>query len=77
MIIDIILDRKCGEKYSPREFYRSIMEYGEMWPGIAWPIARAMDGGTEKDVKRELCEYIDNNGYNPEIKEYINSVNWL
>lgn len=77
MIIDLICDRMDGEEYSPREFYFKVMEYGEIWPNLAWPIARAMDGGTEKDVKRELCAYIDNNGYNPEIKNFINLVNWL
>lgn len=40
-------------------------------------LARALDGGTDADVKRELCKYIDDNGYNPEIKDYINSVQWI
>ena len=36
-----------------------------------------MDYGDEKDVKEELCEYIDRNKYNPDIKNYISSVSWL
>ena len=26
--------------------------------------------------RRELCAYIDSEGYAPEIKDYINSVEW-
>lgn len=77
MIIDLILDRKSGEAYEPREFYYDVVGYGEIWPDLAWPIARAIDEGTEQDVKNELCAYIDKAGYNTVIKEYINSVEWL
>lgn len=31
----------------------------------------------KEDVRNALCQYIDENEYNPEIKKYINSVNWL
>lgn len=77
MIIDLILDRRDGAEYSPRRFYNELMDYGSIWPEIAHPIARAMDCGTEEDVKRELCRYIDEQEYNPAIKDYINRVNWL
>lgn len=77
MIIVLILDRQDGAEYSPRRFYDEVMDYGSIWPEIAHPIARAMDGGTEEDVKRELCRYIDEQEYNPAIKDYINEVNWL
>ena len=92
MIIDKILDRKDNEadiargfthyifnneriplSYDAARFYREIRDYGE----IAFPITRAMDSGTEEDVKRELCLYVINNEYNPELCEYINSRNWL
>lgn len=79
MIIDMILDRKGWEEegvmdyYNPRQFYHHMMEYG----GSGFNIACAMDYGEEEDVKRELCKYIDNNNYNPQIKEYVNSVEWL
>ena len=77
MIIDRILDRYDGEPdgavYSPEDFYRDMVLYGE----IGEDIARAMDFGTEEDVRRELCEYITANEYNPEICEYINSRRWL
>lgn len=74
MIIDQILDRKDFNDYTPRNFYSYCMEDG---PGYGWNIARAMDSGTNKDVQIELCKYIQGNGYNPQICEYVNSVNWL
>lgn len=59
--------------YDPRAFYYYVLEYGEVGNGIT----AAMDYGSEKDVKQALCNYIDKQNYNPEIKNYINSVNWL
>ena len=73
MIIDLILDRKDGVHYEPARFYYGVMDYGE----VGFGITAAMDGGTEEDVKRELCKYIKDNEYNMELCEYINSVNWL
>lgn len=55
-----------------------VMKYESfLYDGKKYPISRALDGGTEEDVKRELCLYIDDNGYNPAIKDYINSIQWL
>lgn len=48
-----------------------------MWPELSDPITRAMDEQPEQVVKFELCRYVIENGYNPEICDYINSVNWL
>ena len=73
MIVDLILDRKDGSPYRDHDFYFDVLRYGE----VGDDITRAMDYGTERDVKRALCEYIDNNEYNPAIKNYINSVRWL
>jgi len=73
MIIDKILDRKDGDKYTPHQFYRDVMGYGE----IGFDIARAMDAGTEDDVKIAVCKYIIENDYNLEICKYIKSVDWL
>ena len=78
----MILDRKGFEEdgdmnyYNPKHFYDMMMAYGSDG-GSGFDIARAMDCGTEDDVRRELCKYIDGNGYNPEIKKYINSVEWI
>lgn len=79
MIIDLILDRKMSSEddYDPNIFYLKIMEYTDIFPDLSNPISRAMDEGEEEDVKRELCDYIDKCGYNPEIKDYIKSVRWL
>ncbi len=73
MIIDLILDRKDGDPYSDRKFYFDVLRYGE----IGDDITRAFDYGTESDIKRALCDYIDNSEYNPKIKDYVNSVKWL
>ena len=77
MIIDLILDRKDGVKYNAREFYQGVMGYGEIWPDLADPITRAMDGGEEEDVQRELCNYVTSQDYNPDICNYIRSVKWI
>ena len=74
MIIDLILDRKDGHEYKAKEFYDNVMAYEE---GTDYKISRALDGGTEKDVKKALCDYIINNDYNPKICNYINRVTWL
>ncbi len=77
MIIDLILDRQDGEEYNAREFFARINEYAEIWPEICRPIILTMDWGTDEDVRLELCRYIDREGYNPQIKDFINSVNWI
>lgn len=73
MIIDKILDRKAGDAYEPRHFYIDCIEYGP----VGEQIAAAMDGGSEEDVKEAICKYIIDNEYNPEICDYVNSVEWL
>ena len=92
MIIDMILDRMEDEKrlaegvthyrypdgtlkeirYDPNEFYRRCMQYG-----TAPEITYAMDYGAEGDVKAALRRYIYANNYDPEICQFINSVDWL
>lgn len=65
-------------KYDPHKFYMEIMGYiGGCGSDAAEKITKEMDSGTEKSVKKALCDYILNYGYNPEICEYINSRNWL
>jgi len=86
MIIDVILDRKDDSmdkiidgdliqvsEYTPKWFYNQIIGYGE----IGFGITNALDGGTEYDVKRELCRYILDGDYNLDICDYINSQKWL
>ena len=76
MIIDLILDRKNGHEYNAREFYYEVLEYESTF-NLNREISRAMDGGTEQDVKKALCDYVISQRYNTEICAYINSVNWL
>lgn len=76
MIIDLILDRKDCNVYNAKDFYFSVLEYESTF-SMDNNISMALDYGTETDIKRALCQYIDNNEYNPAIKKYINSVDWL
>lgn len=73
MIIDLILDRADEEPYTPKQFYNDVMEYG----GIGHNITRAMDAGSEADVKSALIDYVKSNNYHPFVIDYIKSVNWL
>ena len=81
MIIDLILDRKDGEPfgdvYDERQVYFDVMHYNDLTPDASSEITAAMDYGTDADVRASLCRYIDQNGYNPEIKNYINSRRWI
>lgn len=80
MVIDVILDRRDYETDGLADWYninalRRIYDYAV---DNGWDyLSRAIDGGTEADVKCALCRYIDKNEYNPRIKDYINSVEWL
>lgn len=74
MIIDLILDRKGGHSYVAKEFYDDVTAYEE---GTDYEISRALDSGSEKNVRKALCDYIRSNEYNPKICNYINKVAWL
>lgn len=63
--------------YDAGAFYREVREYDRIFNGIGLDILRALDYGTESDVKKALCNYINAGGYNPEICDYINAVDWL
>lgn len=76
MIIDLILDRQGGIPYDAKEFYNDVIEYENVFD-FKPTISRAMDIGTEKDVKKALCDYVISQGYNKNICKYINSVNWV
>ena len=82
MIIDLILDRKDHEEatgndtYNPYSFYREVMSYESIFE-MPRDISVALDYGTEDDVRKALCAYIDREQYNPEIKKYVNSKTWL
>lgn len=82
MIIDLILDRKDHEEatgndmYNPYAFYREVMSYESIFE-MDRDISSALDYGTEDEVRNALCKYIDDQQYNPEIKNYVNSKKWL
>lgn len=81
MIIDYILDRKCDEddgifNYNPKDFYNYVSEEEDIFFS-EHSISKALDYGTEEDVKAALCNYIIKCGYNSCICDYINSVEWL
>jgi hypothetical protein len=73
MIIDAILDRKDGHPYT---YETAKYIYDESMIFKMWHIADAFDCGDNADMQNALCDYIDYNNYNPEIKNYIRSVNW-
>lgn len=75
MLIDLILDRKDGDKYVVRDLYNYVQDYTDNPDYMA--VARALDAGTETDVISALCDYISHENYNPEICDYICSVKWL
>lgn len=65
-------------EYNAREFYYNVMKYINVCGGkYAERITEAMDYGTEQDVKDSLNQYIIDCGYNTEICNYIDSVQWL
>ena len=76
MVIDMILDRMDGAKYSPFDFYRYALAESDIFD-VFDGITKAMVSCSEEDVKRELKKYVIEQGYNPEICNYIDSVSWL
>lgn len=79
MLIDAILDRKADREngifnYKPKELYDYLM--GWTLPSYQ-SVSRAMDEGTNKDVQAAMCAYIDLEEYNPDIKRFVKSVDWL
>lgn len=64
--------------YNAHEFYYNVFAYqGGCGGYYAERITRAMDCGTDDDVKAELCRYIIENEYNPEICKFVNSRKWI
>lgn len=82
MIIDIILNRQdANNENPPWECYgkmglRDIYSYAKYFNKMDY-LVKAIDDGDEEKVKEALCRYIDENEYNPAIKEYIKSKKWL
>lgn len=79
MLIDKILDRKADMengffRYDTKELYDYLID--SIHPSYH-DVARAMDKGSNTEVQAEMCAYIDLEEYNPDIKWFVNSVDWL
>lgn len=77
MIIDLILDRRDGKSYEPREFYNDVMEYRTTTPYEADAITRAMDNDNEEEMKKAIAYYILDNGYPTDILQWVLEQEWL
>lgn len=75
MIIDLILNRKDGQTYDVNSFADMASKYADTFAD--YRIINALGMGTEKDIKKVLCNYIKRNNYNNNLCNYINQQNWL
>ncbi len=79
MVIDLILDRKEGTWYDAKYFFDEVSEYYRVFNDVESieNILDAMDNGTNNDVQNALVRYIDEQGYNDNIKSWIRKQDWL
>lgn len=77
MVIDLILDRKDGAPFDAEEFAERVFSLLFSFPEVITPIINAIMTRCEQRVKHELCAYVLEGGYAPEICDFINSVAWL
>lgn len=73
MIVDAILDRKAYPSYTQEDMDYILNEAKTMDFDY---ITSAFETGSNKEIQAALCKYIDEQDYNPEIKEYINKNIW-
>lgn len=73
MIIDAILDRRDGKRYSPSEFEEYVVGRGYVILDDAYKQRESKT--KEYAVKRALVLYVAQ-GYNLDIVNYILSVQW-
>lgn len=77
-ILNLILKRIAGEEFLPENFYRAMLTCkGFFTFDPPFCISKSMSDETEENVKKELCNFIANQGYDQSLCDYINSVNWL
>jgi hypothetical protein len=76
MIIDCILDAVDFDEYSAKEFYDYLTGYYSR-SNESDAIANALDSGTNEDIQEAICQYIDANGFNSDIKIKVKSFDWL
>lgn len=84
MIIDMLLDRKSWKD----SFHNKDIAWGEEHLRYIYDsasifrfdyLARAIDSGSEDDIKNALIRYIDDEGYAhiKGLKRFVRSANWL
>jgi len=73
MIIDLILNRREGDAFNSKQFYKDVINYGE----IGREIADAIAAKQETRIKRALSDYVKDQDYNLDIIEYVKSVKWI
>lgn len=71
MIIDEILDRRDGCKYNP-EYLVDIAEIDGFDN-----IVKAFKSKNENAAKSALKEYVNENGYDNKLNEYVDSQQWI
>lgn len=71
MIIDEILDRRAGCKYDP-EYLVDIAETDGFDN-----VVKAFKSKDENAAKTALKEYVNENGYDNKLHEYIDSQQWI
>ena len=83
MIIDIIINRRCGLlDYIANTHLKTIYNYA-LTAGMT-DLTAAINGGNEDDIKAALMDYVINGGCNPDIHHhnlldlclFINRVRW-
>ena len=77
MIIDLILDKRDDNDNEPltERAIKYLLDECDIF-GFT-EIRRAVYSRNERAIKTALCEYIDNNEYNPDLKDFINNTTWF
>lgn len=80
-IPQIIIERMSRKPYGyaqMKALYDAASEAGA--ESGNWSLARAIDGGTNADIVRELCEYLrvsGNTPFAPFLAAYVKMQNWI
>lgn len=81
MLLDLILDRKRreepGYEYDPGEFYNNLWDIFDRGELYAMEILRAMYIGDNELTRGVICWYIDFIKYDPKLKGWVNSREWV
>ena len=73
MIIDTILDRKAGVPYTQSNV--NYIKSSARFFDFAY-IVEAFTSRENETIQEALCRYIDEQDYNPTIKDYVREVDW-